>query len=132
MELAATPVSRRRARGATLRFDGPALGAWTLGFAPVLYLALRGGGYDVVIRSQVGLAAWWLILLGVLAGAVAVADRRAWLGVARPPRRVRRLDADRRDGQDSAERTVDEVGRLSTYLAMFLLALLVVRRTTVR
>jgi O-antigen ligase len=32
----------------------------------------------------------------------------------------------------SAERTVTEVGRLSTYLGMFVLALLVVRRTTVR
>ena len=67
MELAATPVPRVRSLAATLRFDGRPLAAWTLGFAPVLYLALRGGGYDIAVRSEVGLAVWWIVLVGVAA-----------------------------------------------------------------
>ena len=133
MEATATPVPRPRVRGAALRFDGPALGAWTLGFAPVLYLALRGGGYDLVIRSQVGLAAWWMVLLGVLAGVLSLRQigRLGWLclgllgGFA-----VWTLIAT--GWSESAERTVTEVGRLSTFLGMFLLALTVVRRQTLR
>ena len=96
MEAATTPVPRPRIRGAALRLDGPALGAWTLGFAPVLYLALRGGGYDLVIRSEVGLAAWWLVLLGVLAGVLSLRQigRLGWLCLALLAG-IRRLDADR-------------------------------------
>src|SRR5947209_5859738 len=78
MELAATPRSRPRALAAVPQFEWPAVGAWTLGFAPVLYLALRGGGYDIVVRSEVGLAAWWVVVLGVLFGAL-------------PPNRIGRL-----------------------------------------
>jgi O-Antigen ligase len=133
MEAAATPVPRPGVRGAALRVDGPALGAWTLGFAPVLYLALRGGGYDLVIRSQVGLAAWWVVALGVLAGVLSLRriGRLGWVclgllgGFA-----VWTLIAT--GWSSSVERTVTEVGRLSTFLGMFLLALAVVRRQTMR
>ena len=133
MESAATPIPRRRARGATLRVDGLGVGAWTLGFAPVLYLALRGGGYDLAIRSEVGLAAWWLILLGVLAGALAVSriGTLGWvsLGLLGGFAVWTLIGV---EWSESSERTVIELGRLATYLGMFALALLVVRRTTVR
>lgn len=43
------------------------IAAWLLSFAIVLYLALDGGGYDLVVRNQVGIAVWWGVLLcGVL------------------------------------------------------------------
>jgi len=32
-----------------------ALAAWALGFLPVVYLSLRGGGWDPVIRNEVGI-----------------------------------------------------------------------------
>jgi hypothetical protein len=64
----ATPMGRGQARGRSLSRDAAKVAAWTLGFFPVLYLALRGGGYDLVVRSQMGLAAWWIGLLGVLVG----------------------------------------------------------------
>src|SRR5829696_4700867 len=50
------------------RVDAPALAAWTLAFAVVAYLALSNGGYDTIVRSQVGIAVWWIVLLAALAG----------------------------------------------------------------
>ncbi len=133
MELAATPVPRSRSLTATLRLDGRALGAWTLGFAPVLYLALRGGGYDIVIRSEVGLAAWWIVLLGVLVGVLPLSriGRLGWACTGLLAAfAVWTLIAT--GWSSSAERTVVEVSRIATYLGLFLLALIVVRRDTIR
>jgi O-antigen ligase len=133
VELAATPVPRRRERRATLHFDPHGVGAWTLGFAPVLYLALRGGGYDLAVRSEVGLAAWWLLLLGVLAGVFALSQigTLGWVSLGLLTGFVIwTLVAV--TWSESAERTIIEVGRLVSYLGMFVLALLVVRRTTIR
>jgi hypothetical protein len=133
MELAATPLPRSRALATTLRFDRRAVGAWTLGFAPVLYLALRGGGYDVIVRSEVGLAAWWIVLLGVLAGVLPLSriGRLGWTCVALLGAFVLWTGI-ATSWSVSAERTVTELGRLATYLGFFLLALCVVRRDTVR
>lgn len=116
-----------------LRFDRRALSAWTLGFAPVLYLALRGGGYDVIVRSEVGLAAWWIVLLGGLAGILPLSriGRLGWVCVAL-------LGAFAlwtglaTAWSESAERTVTELGRLGTYLGFLVLGLCVVRRDTLR
>lgn len=49
--------------------DWAATAIWLLCFALVAYLGLEGGGYDALISDQVGLAIWWLLLLGVLVGA---------------------------------------------------------------
>ncbi|MEA2218426.1 MAG: hypothetical protein QOJ35_1052, partial [Solirubrobacteraceae bacterium] len=53
-------------RRVVARVDPPALAAWTLAFAVVFYLALSNGGYDTIVRSQVGVAVWWIVLLGAL------------------------------------------------------------------
>jgi hypothetical protein len=42
--------------------------AWTLAFAVVFYLAMSNGGYDTIVRSQVGIAVWWIVPLGALTG----------------------------------------------------------------
>jgi hypothetical protein len=55
-----------------LRIDSGALTAWGLGFALLAYSGLKGGGYDVVVRSQIGIAVWWIVALGALVGVVAV------------------------------------------------------------
>src|SRR5687767_15243178 len=62
--------------------DLPAVSAWTLAFALVAYLALSNGGYDVIVRSQVGIAVWWIVLLGALTGVLPVRFGRAgWLAI---------------------------------------------------
>lgn len=37
-------------------------------FGAVAYLAMRGGGYETVIREEFGLALWWLALVGLVSG----------------------------------------------------------------
>lgn len=49
--------------------DWAATAIWLLCFTLVAYLGLEGGGYDALVSDQVGLAIWWLLLLGVLVGA---------------------------------------------------------------
>jgi O-Antigen ligase len=133
VEAAATPVPQPRSAAALLRLDRHALGAWTLGVAPVLYLALRGGGYDIVVRSEVGLAAWWIVLVGVLAGVLPLnrIGRLGWTcsGLLAAFTLWTLLAT---GWSSSAERSVTEVGRIAAYLGMFALALLVLRRDTVR
>jgi hypothetical protein len=99
-----------------------AIAAWALAFALVFYLALRGGGYDVVVRDQVGILVWWVVLLIAVAGLLprltkagwaallVLAAWAAWTAIGIP-------------GSESAERTLAEVGRLSTYVGVLLLAL---------
>ena len=120
--------SRRHAA----RIDRPALSAWTLGFALVTYLALRDGGYDTVVRSEVGVAVWWIVLLAVLAGvlparigwagwvATALLTGFAiWTGIAI-------------DWSQSAESSVLELGREATYVGFLFLALALQQRTAAR
>jgi hypothetical protein len=42
--------------------------AFAAGAAIPTYLALRGGGYDLIARQEVWLAVWWLIALGYAVG----------------------------------------------------------------
>lgn len=105
---------------------GPWLAQAGLPFLLVLYLGLRGGGYDVIVRSEIGIAAWWIVLFGVAAGVLPRAriPRGAWivfgllaafalwtaLGIA---------------WSESAERSVAEVGRVAALLGVFTLAVCV-------
>ncbi len=50
---------------------------WLLGGALLLYLGIDGGGYDLVVRSDAGIAVWWIILLGALCGIVPAARTSA-------------------------------------------------------
>jgi len=107
----------------------PAVGAWALGFAPVAYLALSGGGYDAIIRGQVGILAWWIVLLGVLCGVASVArlDRSAWLAIAALAAFAGWVGL-ASGWSESAERSVIELGRVAALLGVFVLGLLTVRR----
>jgi hypothetical protein len=104
------------------RLDPPAVAAWTLAFALVAYLALSNGGYDTIVRSQVGVAVWWIVLLGALAGILPGRIGRAgwvaigllgafalWTGLAT-------------GWSESAERSTIELGRVATYLGVLVLA----------
>jgi hypothetical protein len=126
---------RESARDAAgwLRVDAQAAVAWLLGFAPVLCLALRGGGYDPVIYSEAGLVAWWVVLLGALTGVLPRQriGRLGWLSVALLGGFVLWTGV-AAAWSASAERTVAELGRVAAYLGLFVLGLFVVRRETVR
>jgi O-antigen ligase len=105
------------------RVDPAVIAAWTLAFAVVAYLALSNGGYDTVVRSQVGVAVWWIVLLGALAGILPGRIGRAgwvaigllagfalWTGLAT-------------GWSESAERSTIELGRVATYLGVLVLAI---------
>jgi hypothetical protein len=65
-------ASRGRRRTASLETPRRLQVRRTVGFAVAfvltLVLAFDGGGYDLVIRQQVGLAIWALIALGLAVG----------------------------------------------------------------
>jgi hypothetical protein len=66
-----------------VRRRGPRLATWVLPFSLVVYLGLQGGGYDAIVRSEVGVALGWIILVGALGGILPTAGLRrlGWLGV---------------------------------------------------
>ncbi|MEA2184449.1 MAG: hypothetical protein QOF69_3634 [Solirubrobacteraceae bacterium] len=114
------------------RVDPPAVAAWTLAFAIVAYLALSNGGYDTIVRSQVGIAVWWIVLLGALAGILPGRIGRAgwvaigllggfalWTGLAT-------------GWSESAERSTIELGRMATYLGVLVLTLALQGRAAAR
>jgi hypothetical protein len=103
---------------------GPAVAGWIIPFALVVYLALKGGGYEEVVRGEVGIAVSWIVLLGAIVGVLPATRIRvagkvglgllvafgAWtaLGII---------------WSDSAGRSVSEVGRIAMYASVFVLAL---------
>jgi O-antigen ligase len=122
------PLQRRLAA----RIDPPALAAWSLAFAVVAYLALSNGGYDTIVRSQVGIAVWWIVLVGALAGVLPLrfgaagwvatgllAGFALWTGLAT-------------GWSESAERSVVELGRVATYLGVLVLAIALQGRAAAR
>src|SRR3954453_20812212 len=63
-------------------FDTVAVSAWLVGFAPVAYLSFANGGYDTIVRNEVGIAVWWIALVGALAGlAPARLPAPAWAAI---------------------------------------------------
>lgn len=133
MDVLFTPVPRPRILAAPLKLDAPALGAFAVGVAPVLYLALHGGGYDQVIYSEAGILVWWIVLLGMVTGLLSV-RRIAWPGWSAIA--LLGLFAIWTgvgvSWSSSAERTVAELGRVATYLGFLVLGLCVVRRGNAR
>lgn len=118
----ATPAALAQTRRVAARVDPPAIAAWTLAFALVAYLALSNGGYDSVVRGQVGVAVWWIVLVGALAGILpGRTGRTAWLAIGL-------LGAFAvwtglaTGWSESAERSAIEVGRVATYLGVLVLA----------
>lgn len=107
-----------------LRAIGPWLGQAALPFLLVLYLGLRGGGYDEIVRSEVGVAAWWIVLLGVAAGALPLARLRrpAWLALGLLGA-FAVWTAIGIGWSESAERSAAELGRVAMLAGVFALVL---------
>ena len=119
--------------GRRLPFDPAALAAWLAPFAVILYLALQGGGYDLVLRNQVGIAVWWIVLVGALAGVLPAArvSRPGWVGAALLAA-FAGWTALSLGWTESHERTVAELSRVAGYLGLFVLALAALGRVAVR
>lgn len=98
--------------------------SWGVPFALVVYLALRGGGYDAVVRLEAGIAIWLLVGAAALAGVIwrPGIDRQALtlLGVLVV---FAAWTAASLVWTDSAERTMAEVARVVTYVGAFALLL---------
>ena len=107
----------------------PAVASWLLGFAPVSILALEGGGYGAIIRSQAGIAVWWILALGCLVGAIrpALPSRQAMVAAGL----LAALGVWSCIGlttSESPERTLIEAARIATYLGVLLLGLMTLDR----
>ena len=103
---------------------GPILASTVLPFVLVLYLALAGGGYDVVVRSEVGVALWWIVLLGAVVGILPVRPfgraEQVGLGLLLAFAVWTALGI---SWSDSSERSVEEVARVLTLLGVLALSL---------
>jgi hypothetical protein len=119
-------------RRLAVRLDPPAVAAWTLAFALVAYLALSDGGYDTVVRGEVGVAVWWIVLLGALAGILPGRIGRAgWLAIGLLAAFA--LWTGLATGwSESAERSTIELGRVATYLGVLVLAIALQGRAAAR
>ena len=112
------------AAAGVVRRHGPAFAGWFLPFVLVLYLALKEGGYDAAIRSEVGIAVWWIVLVGAVVGALPSArmTRVGWVGFGLLAG-FAFWTALGIGWSESAERSVAELGRVATLLGVFALAL---------
>jgi hypothetical protein len=109
---------------ASLRQRAPAIAGFVLPFALVVYLGLRGGGYDLVAYSEVGIAIWWIVLLGVAVAVLPTASipRAGWVGLGL----IVAFAAWTALGigwSESAERSAAELGRIATYVGVFAVVL---------
>lgn len=109
----------------TRRLDWAALGTWLLCFGLVVFLGLEGGGYDPLVHDQVGIAAWWVVLATVLAGALprrnlsrAALTSLILLGAFAVWVALSLI------WTESAERTFIDIARVTTYVGIFGLALM--------
>jgi hypothetical protein len=125
------PVHVALAGGARERLGAAC--AWAAPFALVLYLALRGGGYDAVLHDELGIAAWWIVLVGALVGALPTArtSRAGWiaLGLLAAFAGWQALAS---TWSASAERSADAVALVGGYVAFLTLAVSAQRQGTLR
>ena len=93
-------------------------------FLLIVYLGMRGGGDDAIVRGEIGIAAWWIVLLGAAIGALPVArlGRGAWIALGLLAG-FAMWTAIGISWSESAERSVAEFGRVAALLGVFALAL---------
>lgn len=102
---------------------GPWLAQAGLPFLLLVYLGMRGGGYDAVVRGEIGIAVWWVVLIGAAVGALPISrlGRGTWisLGLLFAFAVWTALGI---GWSESAERSVAELGRVASLLGVFALA----------
>jgi O-Antigen ligase len=119
----AEPVRRAGWPGLAARLDPSALSVWALVGGIVLYMSLDGGGYDVVVYSQVGIVVWWIVLIGSAWALLPAArlSRFAWIALALFGAFLG-WTALSSTWSLSSERSLQELARVSVYLGVLLLA----------
>lgn len=110
------------------RFDGQAVCVWAIVGALVLYLAFRGGGYDLIVRNEIGVIVWWAVLVGAACGLLPGRRLigRAWLGLALLGGFLAWM-AISWSSSHSPGRSLDEVSRVACYLGVLALAIAIHR-----
>jgi tetratricopeptide (TPR) repeat protein len=102
---------------------GPFLASTVLPFTLIVYLALEGAGYDAIVRSEVGVAVWWIVLLGAILGVLPVRrlgrDELLCLGLLLAFALWTALGI---SWSESSERSLDEVSRVLMLLGVLALA----------
>ena len=123
------PPEGTRPRGLRIR---RALG-FLVALGLTVLLAADGGGYDVVIRHQVGLAIWALIALGLAAGVLPRSQLRpaAWVSLCGFAG-LACLMLLSLAWTESDERTTEELARIIEYAGVVVLILLSLNRYTWR
>lgn len=120
----ATPLQARAARP---RISVRGVSAWLLSFALVAYVGATGGGYDSVIRNQVGVAVWWIILIGVLIGALSLTRvRRSGLVALGLLAAFTVWTAIGVGWSKSTDSSQIELARIATYTGVLMLALMAI------
>jgi tetratricopeptide (TPR) repeat protein len=122
----------RRRRSAALapgRLRARRAAGFLFAFALTLLLAFDGGGYDLVIRQEVGLAVWALIALGLATGALPRArlSAAAWVALGGFGA-FAALNLLAHSWTDSDERTTAELARVLQYGGLVALAYLALNR----
>jgi hypothetical protein len=102
----------------------PALIGTLVPFAGVIFLSLKGGGFDTVIRAEVGLAVWLVLLVAVAIGLLPVRriGRAGWIALGFLGA-LAAWTALALGWTESAGRTFEELATVATYLGVFALAL---------
>jgi hypothetical protein len=108
------------------RVDWRTIAIWLGGFVLVVYLGLKGGGFDPLVHGQVGITIWWIVLFGALVGALPLREFSpiAWIALGLFGA-FAVWTAFSLTWTESAEKTSAELARVVTYLGVFALALFV-------
>jgi hypothetical protein len=108
------------------RADWGAVATWLLCFGLIAFLGPKGGGYDPLVHDQVGIAVWWVVLLGVAVGAL---PRRrppalAWVALGLLTAFVAWTWLSM-GWTESTDRTSADLARVGGYLGIFCLAVFI-------
>jgi hypothetical protein len=128
----ASSLSRAANRVAN-RVDAGTSATWLVQFLLIVYLGLSTGGFDPIVRGEVGIAVWWIVLIGAAVGALPLAriGRAGWIAFGLLAAFVA-WTALGIGWSESAERSVSELGRVAAYLGVLALALALGARSSSR
>ncbi len=116
-----------------VRVDAAALATSLFAAVLVLYLAVENGGFDAITRSEVGIAIWWIVLVGTASAALPLPWRsRAGIALIALLGAFAAWTALAFLWTESSERTATELARVLTYLGILVLALAAVGARGVR
>jgi O-antigen ligase len=110
-----------------------AMVAWIIPFALIVYLGMTRGGFEQTTRGEIGIAAWWLVAVGLISVALprARVGTKGWIGLGLLAA-FAGWTALGISWSESSGRSVIEVSRVVTYVGVFAGALLLGGRDRLR